>query len=136
MIRQIEFRLPSYGRGYHLVTHEIEKQLKDLPITGIVNIVLKHTSAGLSMNENADPSVRLDFESFMNKLIPENDPVFTHLLEGEDDMPAHLKSSLIGTNITVPITNGRLNLGTWQGIYLCEFRNRPHTRSAVVTIIG
>jgi secondary thiamine-phosphate synthase enzyme len=136
MIQQKEFSLPSFERGYHLVTNEIERHLKDLPKVGIVNIFIKHTSAGLSLNENADPSVRRDFESFMNKLIPENDPLFTHILEGEDDMPAHLKSAIIGASITIPIKNGRLNLGTWQGIYLCEFRNRGGARKVVATIIG
>jgi secondary thiamine-phosphate synthase enzyme len=136
MIQQKEFSLPSFERGYHLVTNEIERHLKDLPKVGIVNIFIKHTSAGLSLNENADPSVRRDFESFMNKLIPENDPLFTHILEGEDDMPAHLKSAIIGASITIPIKNGRLNLGTWQGVYLCEFRNRGGARKVVATIIG
>jgi len=135
MIKQVEFSLPSYERGYHLVTREIVKHLNDLPEVGIVNLLIKHTSAGLSLNENADPSVRWDFESFMNKLIPENDPVYTHILEGEDDMPAHLKSALLGASITIPVKNGRLNLGTWQGIYLCEFRNMGGARHIVATII-
>jgi len=134
MVEQFEIRLPEFRRGYHLITHIIENQLKDLPENGIVNILIKHTSAGLTINENADPSVRNDFESFMNKLIPENDPVYSHIIEGADDMPAHLKSSLTGQSINIPITNHRLNLGTWQGIYLCEFRNYGGPRKLVVTV--
>ena len=101
-----------------------------------MNILLQHTSAGISLNENADPSVRIDFESFMNKLIPENNQFYSHSEEGNDDMPAHLKSSLIGASLTIPVTNHRLNLGTWQGIYLCEFRNSGGHRRLVVTIIS
>ena len=134
MIEQKEITLPRFRRGYHLVTHLIEKELPDLPEKGLVNILIKHTSAGITTNENADPSVRVDFESFMNKLIPEHDPVFTHVLEGGDDMPAHLKASLIGQSITIPITNHRLNLGTWQGIYLCEFRDYGGNRDLVITV--
>ena len=112
----------------------VTDRLSELPDSGLVHILLKHTSAGITLNENADPSVRTDFESFMNKLIPENDPVYTHIFEGADDMPAHLKSSLIGQSIMIPVTNGHFNLGTWQGIYLCEFRNHGGTRRLVVTI--
>ncbi|GET31704.1 hypothetical protein PbJCM13498_05670 [Prolixibacter bellariivorans] len=136
MMKQFEITLSPYLRGYHLITSEIQRQLPELPKAGLVHLLIKHTSAALSLNENADPSVRDDFESFMNKLVPENDPVFTHVLEGSDDMPAHLKSSLLGANLTIPVTNGRLNLGTWQGIYLCEFRNRGGSRKIVVTIMG
>jgi len=136
MMKQFEITLSPYRRGYHLITSEIQRQLPELPKAGLVHLLIKHTSAALSLNENADPSVRDDFESFMNKLVPENDPVFTHVLEGSDDMPAHLKSSLLGANLTIPVTNGRLNLGTWQGIYLCEFRNHGGSRKIVVTIIG
>ena len=134
MIEQRAIRLRSYPRGFHLVTREIEEKLPDLPEKGLVNILLKHTSAGLTMNENADPSVRDDFESFINKLIPENHPVYTHVFEGSDDMPAHIKSSIFGQSITIPVTNGRLNLGTWQGIYLCEFRNHGGPRNILVTV--
>jgi secondary thiamine-phosphate synthase enzyme len=134
MIKQLEIKLPEFNRGYHLITHLIEDQLNSLPETGIVNIFIKHTSAGLTINENADPSVRIDFESFMNKLIPENDPVYTHIIEGADDMPAHLKSSLIGQSVNIPITDHRLNLGVWQGIYLCEFRNYAGSRKLVITV--
>lgn len=135
MVSQIEFTLKDYPRGYHLITREIERNLPELPEKGILNLCIQHTSAALSINENADPSVRDDFESFINKLIPENDPVFTHILEGSDDMPAHLKSSLLGASLTIPITNHRLKLGTWQGIYLCEFRNYGGNRSVVATIL-
>lgn len=136
MVQQIEITLPSFKRGYHLITDIVKQQLPQLPEKGLVNILIQHTSAGISLNENADPLVRVDFETFMNKLVPENDPYFTHTLEGSDDMPAHLKSSLIGASINIPITNHRLNLGTWQGIYLCEFRNSGGRRKLVVTIIS
>lgn len=134
MIKQFEIKLPPYPKGFHLITRMINDQLHELPDKGLLHILLKHTSAGITLNENADPSVRTDFESFMNKLIPENDPVYTHVFEGADDMPAHLKSSLIGHTLIIPVTNGRLNLGTWQGIYLCEFRNYGGPRKLVVTI--
>ena len=99
-------------------------------------VFIKHTSAALTINENADPTVRQDFESFLNNLIPENHPVYRHVLEGPDDMPAHLKASLIGSSVTVPIVNGRLGLGIWQGIYLCEFRNHGGSRKLVLTVNG
>ena len=134
MIIQKEILLSGYRRGYHLITSIIEKNLPDLPDTGLLHILVKHTSAGITLNENADPTVRTDFENFMNKLIPEDDPVYIHTYEGSDDMPAHLKSSVIGSEITIPITHGRLNLGTWQGIYFCEFRNFGGSRRLVLTI--
>ena len=136
MIQQLSIILPAFKRGYHLVTDLIEQQLPPLPDKGLINILIQHTSAAISLNENADPSVRRDFESFMNKLVPENNPIFTHILEGEDDMPAHIKSSLIGASVNIPVTNHRLNLGTWQGIYLCEFRNSGGRRKLVVTIMS
>jgi secondary thiamine-phosphate synthase enzyme len=136
MIQQYEIHLPAFRKGYHLITHLITEKIGKLPEKGIVHIFIKHTSAAISINENADPSVRYDFESFLNKLIPENDPVYTHTLEGSDDMPAHLKSSLLGQSVTIPIRNGRLDLGTWQGIYLCEFRRQGGSRTVMVTIIG
>lgn len=136
MVEQLEISLPAFKRGYHLITDLVERQLPQLPEKGLVNILIQHTSAGISLNENADPSVRYDFETFMNKLVPENDAGFTHLDEGDDDMPAHLKSSLIGTSLTIPITNHQLNLGTWQGIYLCEFRNYGGRRRLVITILS
>ena len=134
MTEQIEITLPQFRRGYHLITSLIEKQLPPLPEKGLLHILVKHTSAGITINENADPSVRTDFESFINKMIPEDDPVYIHTYEGPDDMPAHLKSSVIGAEVTIPITNHRLNLGTWQGIYFCEFRNYGGTRKLVLTI--
>ena len=136
MISQKEITLPQFNRGFHLVTHHITQHIDTLPETGLLNILIKHTSAGIALNENADPSVRQDFNSFFNKLIPDNAGYFVHTLEGGDDMPAHIKSSLIGQSLTIPITNGRLNLGTWQGIYLCEFRNYGGRRNLVITIYG
>ena len=134
MMEQLEIKLPQFKRGYHLITSLIEKNLPPLPEKGLLHILVKHTSAGITINENADPSVRTDFESFINKMIPEDDPVYVHTYEGPDDMPAHLKSSVIGAEVTIPITNHRLNLGTWQGIYFCEFRNYGGSRKLVLTI--
>ena len=134
MIQQTEISIHAAGRGYHLITRQIIEKLPALPETGMLNVFMKHTSAGLTLNENADPSVRVDFEGFMNKLIPENDPVYTHTMEGSDDMPAHLKVSILGNSLTIPISGGRLNLGTWQGIYLCEFRNYGGSRNIVLTV--
>ncbi len=136
MVKQVEIVLPPMGRGYHLITHKIMEAIGELPSVGIMNIFIKHTSAGLAINENADPSVRSDFETFMNNLVPEDFPYFTHTLEGPDDMPAHLKSSIIGQSLTIPITDHRPNLGTWQGIYLCEFRNHGGRRKIVITVWG
>ena len=134
MINQIEIQLPRYKRGYHLITHIIDSEIDKLHKTGVLNIFIKHTSAGITINENADPSVRVDFENIFNKLIPEGLPYYTHTIEGLDDMPAHIKASIIGNSINIPITNGKLNLGTWQGIYLCEFRNESSSRKLVLTI--
>ncbi|MCB8964055.1 MAG: YjbQ family protein [Bacteroidales bacterium] len=134
MTTQIEFSLPPYPAGFHLITETIVKRLPQLPDRGIVNIFIKHTSAGLTINENADSTVRTDFQKFITKLIPFV-PYFEHTLEGNDDMTAHIKSSLIGQSVTIPITNRKLNLGTWQGIYLCEFRNNGGSRNIVVSII-
>ena len=146
MVQQIEIILKPKHRGFHLVTNEILSQLPKLPKTGIVNIFTKHTSSlqakrtsssgGLSINENADPDVRLDMETIFNRLVPENCPGYEHTLEGADDMPAHAKSTLSGVSITIPITDGHLNLGTWQGINFCEYRNYGGSRELVVTIIG
>ncbi len=134
MIYQKEIVLSNYKRGYHLITDWVMQNLSGLPEYGILNVFVKHTSAGVTLNENADPTVRTDFESFINKMIPENDPCYVHVYEGSDDMPAHLKSSVIGASINIPITNYRLNLGTWQGIYFCEFRNYGGRRKLVLTI--
>jgi secondary thiamine-phosphate synthase enzyme len=136
MVKQIEFRLPPYKRGYHIITSIVEKEIGQLPETGVLSLFLKHSSAGLTLNENADPSVRKDFEVIFNKIIPENQAFYTHTTEGSDDMPSHIKSSLTGTSLSIPITKSRLNLGTWQGIYLCEFRDYGGSRSIVATIIG
>jgi len=134
MITQKEITLQGYSRGYHLITSLITSHLGELPDRGLLHVHVKHTSAGITLNENADPSVRTDFETFLDDLVPENYSGFTHTLEGLDDMPAHLKASIIGQTITVPITNGMLNLGTWQGIYFCEFRNRGGSRRLVLTV--
>lgn len=134
MITQYELTLPAFSRGYHIITNHIINKLEELPEKGIMHIFLKHTSAGLTINENADPSVTVDFERFMNNLIPDGDQLFTHTMEGPDDMAAHIKSSTFGQSLTIPITNHKLNLGTWQGIYLCEFRNHGGNRKLVITI--
>jgi len=135
---QKEFQLKARSRGFHLVTEDIVRQVPDLSSlrVGIMNVFLKHTSASLTINENADPSVRVDFESYFNRLVPEDEPYYTHTYEGSDDLPAHFKSSLLGCALTLPITNGSLNLGTWQGIYLCEHRNHGVPRTIVVTVQG
>ncbi|MCD4835136.1 MAG: secondary thiamine-phosphate synthase enzyme YjbQ [Bacteroidales bacterium] len=134
MIEQKEITLPSYGRGYHIISNLITKEIDKLPEKGLLNIFIKHTSAALTINENADPSVTVDFEKFMNHLIPDGDNLFTHTMEGPDDMAAHIKSSTFGQSLTIPISNHRLNLGTWQGIYLCEFRNHGGNRKLVITV--
>lgn len=134
MITQIEFQLSAKQRGFHLITQEVLTQISPFPEVGMLHLFIKHTSAGLTINENADPDVRTDFESIFNKMVPENMPFLVHTIEGPDDMPAHIKSSLVGSSVTIPITNGRLNLGTWQGIFLCEFRNRGGDRKLVATV--
>lgn len=136
MISQVEFSLRARNRGFHLVTHEILQNLPQLPINGLLNLYIKHTSAALTINENADPDVRDDMESIFNHLVKEREPYYIHVLEGADDMPAHAKSTITGVSINIPITNGRLNMGIWQGIYLCEFRNRGGIRNIVATIIS
>ncbi len=134
MIQQYHIQLPEFRRGYHIITSHVESVLRELPQQGLVNIFIEHTSAGLTINENADPSVREDFETIMNRMVPENMPDYRHTLEGSDDMPAHVKSALMGSSLTIPIVNGRLGLGTWQGIYLCEFRNRGGSRRLTITV--
>lgn len=136
MWKQVEFDLQSRRRGFHLITGEILRNLPPLPEVGLLHLFIKHTSAGLSINENADPDVSMDMESIFNHLVKEREPYYQHTLEGNDDMPAHAKSSIIGTSVTIPITNGKLNLGTWQGIYLCEFRDYGSNRQMVATISG
>ena len=135
MIQQVEIALAAKHRGCHLVTREIIDRLpKPLPKAGLLNLFIKHTSCALSINENADPDVRSDMEKIMNHIVRENEPYYDHVLEGADDMPAHAKSSLFGVSLSIPITDGRLNLGTWQGIYLCEFRDYGGPRRIVATI--
>ena len=136
MWKQVEFDLQSRRRGFHLITGEILRNLPPLPEVGLLHLFIKHTSAGLSINENADPDVRMDMASIFNHLVKEREPYYQHTLEGNDDMPAHAKSSIIGTSVTIPITNGKLNFGTWQGIYLCEFRDYGGNRRMVATISG
>ena len=135
---QTEIRLKPRSRGFHLITDEIVDQFPEIKEfdVGFLQIFIKHTSAGLSINENADPTVREDFESHFNEMVPEDQPYYKHTMEGSDDMPAHIKSSLMGNSLQIPITDGELNLGTWQGIYLCEFRNRGGSRKVVLTAYG
>ena len=137
-IRQQHIRLNERKRGFHLITSEIERSFPDLKEfnTGIFHIFIQHTSASLSINENADPTVRKDFEYFFNKLVPENDSNYIHNYEGDDDMPAHLKAAIIGSSVMIPIQKGRLALGTWQGIYLYEHRNHGGARDLILTAWG
>ena len=125
-------------RGFHLVTHEIVMQVPEIQDyqVGMAHIFIQHTSASLSLNENADPTVRQDFESHFNVMVPENQPYYIHTYEGPDDMPAHIKAALLGPSVTIPISDGQLALGTWQGIYLCEHRDRARGRRIVVTLNG
>ncbi len=135
---QKEIRLPAARRGFQLITREIElalPEIKELRV-GMLHVFIKHTSASLTINENADPTVWQDFESHFNEMVKENQPYYKHTYEGPDDMPAHIKSSLLGSSVTIPITDGRLNLGTWQGIYLCEHRDYGGSRSIVITAWG
>lgn len=136
MVLQLHIELPPFPRGIHLVTRLIEQQLPALPEVGVLHLFIQHTSAGLTINENADPTVRDDFNEFFNRMVPERQPWFKHNYEGDDDMPAHLKASLVGFNVIIPIAKATLNLGTWQGIYLCEFRNRGGARKIVASIIS
>jgi len=137
-IFQHTLQVKEKKRGFHLITAEVihaMPEIKDIK-SGICQIFIQHTSASLSINENADPTVRQDFEMFFNKTVPENDPDYLHDYEGSDDMPAHLKASLLGSSVMIPIRNGRLALGTWQGIYLCEHRNYGGTRNFIITAWG
>jgi secondary thiamine-phosphate synthase enzyme len=135
---QKEIRLSPKPRGFHLVTREIEQQVAEIRElrVGLAHIFIQHTSASLTLNENADPTVRSDFEAHFNVLVPEDAPYYRHTYEGPDDMTSHIKASLLGSSVTLPISNGRLNLGTWQGVYLCEHRNRAGSRRLVVTLTG
>ena len=134
MIFQKEIILPSFPRGFHLITNYIKNELPRM--TGVVNVFIKHTSASLTINENADPTVRIDFETHFNVMVPETANHFLHTLEGSDDMTSHIKSSLLGSSVDIPINNGNLLLGTWQGIYLCEHRNEGGARQIVITVNG
>ena len=137
-IFQKQIALKPKSRGFHLVTSEIVNQFPEIGEIqqGILQVFIKHTSAGLTINENADPTVREDFESHINKMVPEDQPYYRHTFEGSDDMPAHIKASLMGTSVQIPVTNGKLNLGTWQGIYLCEHRNHGGSRKLVLSLMG
>ncbi|MFD1381765.1 secondary thiamine-phosphate synthase enzyme YjbQ [Rhodanobacter aciditrophus] len=135
---QREITLSPRKRGFHLVTDEILRQIPEMTRleVGLLNVFIKHSSASLTINENADPTVRVDFESFFNHAVPENEPYYQHVYEGSDDMPAHLKSSILGASLNIPVTRGDLNLGIWQGIYLCEHRNHGGSRTLVLTLQG
>jgi secondary thiamine-phosphate synthase enzyme len=137
-IFQNSISLRARKRGFHLITNEVEQALPEISKinTGICQVFIQHTSASLTINENADPTVRVDFEMYFNKAVKENDPDYEHDYEGSDDMPAHLKAALLGSSVTIPITRGRLAFGTWQGIYLCEHRNRASQRNLVITAWG
>lgn len=137
-IFQKEIKLRQRSRGFHLVTDEIMDQLKEIKDfkTGLLQVFIKHTSASLAINENADPTVREDFESHFNEMVPEKQPYYKHTMEGPDDMPAHIKAALLGTTLQIPVTDGQLNMGTWQGIYLCEHRDHGGSRKLVLTITG
>lgn len=137
-IFQKEITLKSKSRGFHLITNEILEGIPEIVKfkKGLINISIQHTSAGLTINENADPTVREDFETFFNRLIPEDTTLYKHIFEGPDDMTSHIKSSLLGSSVQLSIQNGKFCLGTWQGINLCEFRDKPHTRRLFITIIG
>lgn len=135
---QKDITLPQYSRGFHIITDEVIRsisEVKELSV-GIIHIFIKHTSASLAINEGADPAVRIDFETFFNKSVPENSPDFIHNDEGPDDMPAHIKSAILGSSLSIPIRNGKADLGTWQDVYLCEHRNNPTRRKLIITVQG
>lgn len=136
MITQKLLTLPAYSKGSHLITDKVLKALGELPETGLLQIFIKHTSAALAVNENADPTVRHDMDKAFDHLVPENQPFYKHTVEGPDDMPAHVKSVLAGSSVSIPVTGRNLNLGTWQGIYLMEFRSEASPRSLVLTVIS
>ena len=134
MIFQKEITLKPFPRGFHLISNVIFDELPNM--NGIVNVFIKHTSASLTINENADPAVRTDFENHFNKLVSENDNHYTHTLEGKDDMTSHIKSSILGSSVNFPIKNGIPQIGIWQGVYLCEHRNQALSRQIIITIVG
>jgi len=138
MWKQQEILLPSFSRGFHIITSYVTEAVPDMKnfSVGMMHLFIKHTSASIAINEGADPSVRTDFETHFNKLVPENSPDFIHNAEGPDDMPAHIKSAILGSSLAIPITNGNINLGTWQDIYLCEHRNHASRRKLIISIEG
>jgi secondary thiamine-phosphate synthase enzyme len=135
-MKQKTIILPRYNRGYHLITDIIENEIGELPTTGLLHLFIQHTSASIMINENFDPTVRQDLETAFNDIVKEDLPYYKHTIEGSDDMPAHIKAAMIGTDITIPITDGKLNLGQWQGIFLCEFRNNAGNRKIVATLMA
>ncbi|WPU66045.1 secondary thiamine-phosphate synthase enzyme YjbQ [Peredibacter starrii] len=136
MTKQFFLTLPVFKKGFHIITDEVLKAVGTLPDAGLLHVFILHTSAGLAVNENADQTVRHDMDRSFDELAPENQPFYQHTVEGPDDMPAHIKSLLVGSSVTIPITNGKLNLGTWQGIYLCEFRKNATPRKLVMTVLS
>ena len=136
MVKQVEIVLPSFKRGFHRIERFILESFPDLPETGMLNLFIKHTSAAIMISENADPDVQLDLDTLMEKMAPENASIYIHTIEGSDDMPAHFKSVVVGVSLNIPVTNHQLNLGIWQGIYLCEFRNHGGRRNLVVTVVA
>lgn len=136
MTKQFLLTLEAKSKGFHIITDDVVNALKDIPPVGLLHVFILHTSAGLAVNENADHTVRHDLDMSFDKLAPENAPFYQHTVEGSDDMPAHIKSILTGSSVTIPITDGKLNLGTWQGIYLCEFRRKASPRKLVLTLIS
>jgi len=134
MVKQEEITLNSMPKGFHNIDHLVENAFGELPQTGLINIFVKHTSAAIMINENADPSVRVDIDSLLEKMAPESAPFYKHTFEGPDDMPAHFKTAVFGNSISVPITNHRLNMGTWQSLFFCEFRNYGGSRKIVLTL--
>ena len=134
MIQQFQIILPPFPRGFHIIDDYILSEIPELPHAGMLHIFIQHTSAGVTINENADPTVRMDFETIFNAMVPEGMPQYLHNTEGDDDMPAHVKTALTGCSVTIPITNKKLNLGTWQGLYLCEFRKHGGRRKLIVTV--
>jgi secondary thiamine-phosphate synthase enzyme len=134
VIKHYKIEISRKNRGYHIITDEVLDTIMDLPSNGLLNLFIQHTSASIMINENADPTVREDLEQSFNRLVKEDEPWYKHTIEGSDDMPAHIKGAMIGFSMTIPIENGRLMLGTWQGIYLCEFRNNAGARKLVATV--
>ena len=136
MVKQVEITFPAFSKGFHRIEDQILQTVGSLPETGLLNLFVKHTSAAIMINENADPDVQKDLEYLLNKLAPEGDRHYVHTIEGYDDMPAHFKSATLGVSLNIPISNHQLNLGIWQGIYLCEFRNHGGQRNIVATILS